>query len=76
MLINLGITRGVQGGVLEVASFCNNWQTHLNSKRYATDTTADACLNSAVHYIKGLLQELPFEILWVSQANMSRGSKM
>ena len=46
---------------------------------HQTQPHADAHLNSAVHYIKGLLQELPFEILWSSgilSANLLKDSKI
>ena len=67
-------TGGVfQEAVLEFASLCNDWQSF--GRHYATTkfvcawcarrTYSARKVKSAIHYIRDLLLELPFEILWL-----------
>ena len=55
-----------QRAVAEFAPLCNNWQTHPAVRYYAIDKSAFAQsmhFQSAVHYIRGQILELPFSLL-------------
>ena len=51
-----------QRAVAEFEPICNNWQTRPAGRYYAIDKAQSMHFQSAVHYIRGQILELPFSL--------------